>query len=167
HVRPFAAPLVVSPSSRLHLFLRVLLTSLPDSRTHWTTGSSSRRKLSPRRGAVYRRRGSDLVRADRALVVEHQQRAHRSVLGGNDSFAVVALEPVATWNAAGLFHMLFVVCMRRTGFLQLSVRRHVAGSRHHFPSVCSRRLSPRPWRRTSAFPGKYVFTAMGMVSHLF
>ena len=104
-----------------NLFLSVLLTCVPNSWPDWSKRNFAGGRLPSGRGSLARLRAAPVVRPYLALVVEWRRDVERALLGRDDRVHTPRIQPVAARHAVCVLHLLSLVCICSTGFLELSI----------------------------------------------
>src|SRR5579863_2155352 len=162
----FYFALAIFARSGGYLFFRFFLAGLPDPRSDRTTRNSARRSLPSGGRAIPGALAAILVCAYGSLAFQWPSDAERAVLGGHDGLGASRAEPVASGNACRLFCLFSFLHRRGTGFFQLPIRWHVAGSGFYFVVLCATWLFPGARAKPCGLARQPFPSAVGMVPYL-
>jgi|SRR5450631_4034751 len=87
--------MAVLEGTRRHLFFRLFLARISDSRTHWTRRDFAGRRISPRRGTFFWLHSGHLVCANILVAGKRLSHGNRAVLGGDGRVVAVGSQCMA------------------------------------------------------------------------
>src|SRR5581483_6934808 len=152
--------------ARTDLFFRVLLSHFSNQRIDRSAGHTSSRPIPACCRPLLSGSPALVVCAHAFLAWLQRSCAHACVLAGIDRLSSGRFQFLAARRAGYLPGLLSLFCFCRAGVFQISIRRHVAGSRIYRALLCATGTATTIGRDARSFASLSVSSAVGVVPHL-